>query len=313
MAQSILKYLQKVQELEGTIYTMDRMRRKLADQALQLGRKQRIELPGPRSSNHSITDFAVIGGFLGVIIAGIGSLLYVIFEDNFWTSNFIFQIILFVIMTFLLSIVAAPICALIGFVVGFIVKLVDKRRNKILDREDKIETLVLIEQDEKRVKQELVIQEKIKAQMRQIKQQRDHVKESLAQLYALNIVHPKYRSLIPITMFCEYMETGRCNSLEGHEGAYNIYEQEVRLDRIATKLDVIIQKLDSIRENQYGLYQLLSQTNSTVSKVLQENQNMMRTLGDIRENTALTAYNSHVAAVNTAAIGDMMVMKELLR
>ena len=54
MAQSILKYLKKVQELEGTIYTMDRMTTQLADQALQLGRKQRIELPSPRTSNRSI-------------------------------------------------------------------------------------------------------------------------------------------------------------------------------------------------------------------------------------------------------------------
>ena len=283
MAQSILKYLQKVQELEGTIYTMDRMTTQLADQALQLGRKQRIELPSPRTSNRSISNFAVIGGFLGIFVAMIIVVIYVNVGDSnsFWTSTAIFEYITMIVMTAALSIIAVPTCALIGLIIGMIIKQVDNRRNKRLDLNDKIETLALIEQDEKRVKQELVIQDKIKAQMRQIKQQRDHVKESLAQLYALNIVHPKYRSLIPITMFCEYMETGRCNSLEGHEGAYNIYEQEVRLDRIATKLDVIIQKLDSIRENQYDLYQLLSQTNSTVSKVLQENQNMMRTLESV--------------------------------
>ena len=38
-------------------------------------------------------------------------------------------------------------------------------------------------------------------------------------------------------MFDEYLQSGRCYTLEGHEGAYNLYEEEKFKEIILTKLD----------------------------------------------------------------------------
>lgn len=72
-------------------------------------------------------------------------------------------------------------------------------------------------------------------------------------LYDKNIIHEKYRGLIPVSSFCDYFDTGRCDTLTGHEGAYNLYEAELRQDRIIDKLESIEGKLDEIKKNQYYL------------------------------------------------------------
>ncbi len=74
----------------------------------------------------------------------------------------------------------------------------------------------------------------------------------------------------------EYFDTGRCVALEGANGAYNILETEIRLDRIISKLDVVIRRLDRIIDNQYALYEKISESN--------------RLLSDIEENIRQTAY-----------------------
>lgn len=68
----------------------------------------------------------------------------------------------------------------------------------------------------------------------------------------------------------------------GHEGAYNILELEVRLDRIITQLDKVIMNLEAIRANQYMLYSCLKESNRKMDMLLQEENRMpdsMQNLG----------------------------------
>ena len=60
---------------------------------------------------------------------------------------------------------------------------------------------------------------------------------NLVSFYSKNIIYPKYRGLVPIAAFYEYFNSGRCDTLTGHEGAYNIYETEIRMNIIIAKLD----------------------------------------------------------------------------
>lgn len=69
-------------------------------------------------------------------------------------------------------------------------------------------------------------------------------------------------------MFCEYLASGRCYSLEGHEGAYNIYENELRQNTIINQLDGITSKLDSIKSNQYLLYNSITEANNISNRML---------------------------------------------
>lgn len=60
--------------------------------------------------------------------------------------------------------------------------------------------------------------------------------DKLKDLYDKNILHQKYRNLDAVAAIYDYISTGRCNALEGSDGAYNFYEQ--RLEREKTDADI---------------------------------------------------------------------------
>lgn len=109
----------------------------------------------------------------------------------------------------------------------------------------------------------------------------------LEKLYSQNIVYSKYRSLISIATLYEYFESGRCSELEGSNGAYNLYESELRANIIIGSLSQIISDIEQVKNGQYALYQELCRSN----KVLES----------IADNTQLTAYYANVAAVAASA------------
>lgn len=120
----------------------------------------------------------------------------------------------------------------------------------------------------------------------------------IMQLYSENIIYPKYRNLVAISSIYEYLDSGRCEQLEGADGAYNIYEMEIRLDRIITKLDVIIVNLEQIRNNQFYLYSAINELKTkidVVTNAIIENTNK---LNEIEVNTAITAYTAQVIERN---------------
>ena len=74
-------------------------------------------------------------------------------------------------------------------------------------------------------------------------------KELLDKLYAKDVIYPKYRTLPALTSIYEYFVTGRCDSLAGANGAYNMYEDEVRKDTVISQLNTVIENLEQIRLN----------------------------------------------------------------
>lgn len=103
-------------------------------------------------------------------------------------------------------------------------------------------------------------------------------RQNLEKMYSYNIVFPKYRNYVMVSSIYEYFCAGRCTTLEGHEGAYNILELEIRLDRIITQLDRILQNLAAIQANQYTLYSCLQESNRKIEMLLQEESRMADSL-----------------------------------
>ena len=101
------------------------------------------------------------------------------------------------------------------------------------------------------------------------------IEEHLADLYNMNIIHPKYRGLIPVSMFCDYFDTGRCNSFTGHEGAYNLYEAELGQNRIISKLDGIEGRLDSLKSNMHSFVTSMQSAFNTINQNMVTNTNQM--------------------------------------
>lgn len=126
----------------------------------------------------------------------------------------------------------------------------------------------------------------------------------LKKLYSIDIIYPKYQNLIAIGMFCEYFDSGRCSSLEGHEGAYNIYESELRQNIIIAKLDEIILKLDTVQQNQYFLYQAIQNSNQTIRMISNE---LLSKIDSIEQNQSLSTYYNGITARNT----DILVWERL--
>ena len=126
------------------------------------------------------------------------------------------------------------------------------------------------------------------------------LKQTLNKFYAMDIIFPKYRNIFALCSIYEYLASGRCNSLEGHEGAYNIYESELRQDLILIKLDIVISQLEEIKQNQYMLYQEMRAMNSTLRDISKQMGEMLSKADTIIDNTNTIASNTQQIAQNTA-------------
>lgn len=150
------------------------------------------------------------------------------------------------------------------------------------------------------------------------------------ELYAYDIIFAKYRNIVALSSFYEYLVSGRCSLLAGHDGAYNIYENEIQMNRVVDRLDTVISSLDEIKHNQYLIYKSLQSIdaslcslNSTMDKALTSIQGIEKHATSINEymvhisknsdviahNTAVTAYYSKINAELTNALGYMVAFK----
>ena len=117
-------------------------------------------------------------------------------------------------------------------------------------------------------------------------------------LYSMNIIYPKYRTIPALAAICEYFTTGRCAGLTGPNGAYNLYEDELRKNTMISQLNTIIANLEQIRSTQYMLYQQVSQIQQTTQRMARSLQRVEGCMYDIRANTEITAYYTGVTAAN---------------
>lgn len=123
--------------------------------------------------------------------------------------------------------------------------------------------------------------------------QENQTKELLQYIYSQDIIHPKYRNFLAIAQIYEYLDTGRCTELSGPNGAYNLYEQELRQNIIIDRLDQIINQLDRLNRTMGYVACVVTQTNQLLGDI-------SNSLGRIEANTALTAYNTQCIASNTS-------------
>lgn len=154
--------------------------------------------------------------------------------------------------------------------------------------------------------------------------------KALMELYSYGIIYGKYRNMVAVSSFCDYLLAGRCETLEGADGAYNLYEQETRSDLILEKLDKVIASLASIQKNQYFIYSEIQASNARLEKIenqlvannaIQESQlDMLKqickntdgiadALQEIAFNTEVTAFYSKQTKELTDALGYMVALR----
>ena len=141
--------------------------------------------------------------------------------------------------------------------------------------------------------------------------------------YAYGVIFEKYRNFVAVSMFYEYLSSGRCSELEGANGAYNLYESELRANIIISKLTEINKHLKDIKRNQFMIYSAVSEATNQLSSLNSSMNTMIKSLDridshltGIEKNTKLIAHNTEVAAFYakknaelTNALGYMIALK----
>lgn len=267
-------YLKDIYTLEKELYCSQRAQNKTVNIINGLGIEQKIERPLEDSyfaifaSNLiGMIIFAGIGAFIGYFI---GFLIVDMLDVDFGFLGY-YEFYIFI------GTIPAIVMAILSIKQG-----IEDNKYKVRKYNEEVE------QDKERVKRELDLVPTYRNNESLYSQNVRSCQESLNQLYSLDIIFPKYRNFVAIAQIYEYYMSGRCTELEGHEGAYNIFESELRQNVIIAQLNDVLANLEEIRRTQYMIYDAICFANSQ--------------LAQIESNTAAIAYNTSVTAENTAII-----------
>lgn len=85
-------------------------------------------------------------------------------------------------------------------------------------------------------------------------------KEILAAHYAEGGLYPKYQRLMLVCTLCEYIQSGRCDKLEGRDGAYALLEEELHQKAIVAELHDL--EWEGARTRQYVAHTVLKEIES---------------------------------------------------
>ena len=277
-------YLQRVTSLEKSVYTQTQTINELQNHIDDLGHPQEYTKP------HHVGEYFdnILKGTWTALTSGtivVGLLIWFLSKLAFWPS----------------MILGAFIS--VGVVIVFNLlecNSINKQRDERYENELAYYNAA-VKEDEARVEAELAEKQSLIPIVNEMQDRLDETVQVLNQYYSKDIIFPKYRNLIAICSFYEYFMSGRCNTLTGHEGAYNIFENEVRLERICTKLDEVVERLEDIKANQYVLYDAIQEGNRITERLVEESVRQSRIAERTAENTALAAHYAEIAANNAEA------------
>ncbi len=187
----------------------------------------------------------------------------------------------------------------IGLVIELVIVLVNFCRVRLENSKIKEKNQYIIAENEKNTKNARQKISLLNTELHDVQNQYEKTKDILNQYYSKNIIYPKYRNLVAVSSFYEYFCSGRCSQLEGHEGAYNIFETEVRLDKVICKLDEVIEQLEEIRNNQYMLYSAIKEGNRRIGVLSDQINKAVMSLDNIESHARVTEYYGEITAKNT--------------
>lgn len=294
------QYLGKAKDLETEIYTLRGICNEYEKRIASLGHSQSFEHPKRKFLRFSVYLLVLIGlyivGFL-VVYPTIFQFNFLASVNSFGSTRKALHISSFYVANIftLISMTIFIICSLLVTFFRY-------------EKEMKCYNIA-IQHDADRVQFENNVATQFRKEQKQVWQQIKESESILAKLYSYNILYPKYRQMVSVATIFEYLDSGRCFSLSGTEGAYNLYEDELRHNTIIGRLDQVINRLDRLQQTQSELCRELEDSDRVLSDVRDDMEYYHSSLGSARENASVTAYNSKVAASNS----DILLFMEALR
>jgi len=260
------EYLRRVHLLEQSLFQQRSLASQMQRRIRQLENYQGEELRTYYSDKLNFSHFLLtplIGIAWGGIPGGILCLIAGLFLEGKVIPRGLDAIIVFTLK-------GALVFSILAMVVAIIMFIKDNKSEKEKEQKVAVENDSIRLQNQKNreyaIRQASVLKQELQILNRSIQQ----TEQALSRYYGKGIIFPKYRELVAVSSFYEYMASGRCSTLEGHEGAYNIFESESRQNLILRKLDDIIERLDRIEENQYMLYTAIQSSNRETNRMLTE-------------------------------------------
>lgn len=291
---SLKGYLRVVASMESQLWNQNRLVTRLKQRISGLGCPKNIEMPqrGSYDKTDSFAGIMIVSFFvLGIIT------LYNVLEALV-SKGFLSALLTLVVGAILSFGIPAVIFVPLGYALG-----APDYKKAMAEYETKSR------RDKQRVDRELVLKKQIQEQLDSVEDECKRTKKALNALYSLSIIHSSYRNLVAVSSLYDYIDKGICKRLEGRDGAYAFYEEELRFQRIESKLDIIIEKLDQIASNQEYLASLIREGNSAMSRIEQQNNALARKMGSISVNTALAAYNTRCCAESLAIMESISIYK----
>ncbi len=353
-------YLEKVRLLETDIYTYDKILTELHSQKIpERGKPSLLPEPikpneienliepkrpeGPdRHASRKIFKYSLITLFGGVLI------------------ETVLPVVLTIPVIYAIAGIAVIGAFYIGLPMGFIkrrkenrtykdalIKYEDQNRkflddtarekNKMNQYLDNMrlynQRLSKIKEYEQRLPKEKAFNQAVDEKIRDASAKRAESEAALVQLYEQNIIYRKYRGIVPVTMFCEYMDSGRRTELEGIHGMYDLYETELlgkqivgelksindTLRNISYQIGGIANQLTGIQRNQILLYEEVAKGNSIAVSIggeIRRQRQSLDALGQsvdiannnliqIRESAEMTAFNTEATKNRVAALDEL--------
>ena len=302
-AANIKDYLKMAIDLECSLYTQNRMISSLQKQISNLGYYRRYNEPTfpdfksdyYGSSSHGTAGLMLAAGIPLVIVAALGWVIILLLRlevNNPRDYEFFMGIVIIILLP--------------GIALCFAANAINKQiYNELYDEanasyDKSVATYnQLLAADAQRVASENIKKAVLQSDLDALKAANAETQANLKKFYDENILYTKYRNYACVCSLYEYFDSGRCTRLEGHEGAYNILESEMRLNRIITQTNQILSKLDEIKENQELLYDSIQESNRKADKLLASCQDMSNQLVGIQAQGE--ELNSRIAQLQTTS------------
>lgn len=282
-AAGIKEYLGMCKNLEQEIYLQNVMISNINRDISYLGRSKQLPTPPDWHPDNYGVDLLIIS-------VGVGG-----FIISAWLMSVIGWLLGFICT---LGMIVSALIILWGLYETIQSAKLNEENKKATKYNEKVYDS-MVEKDKRRIASELRQKAFLEAEIRRIQSANQKTKATLTTLYKKNIIHPNYRGLVPICSLYGYFDTGVCTQLEGHEGAYNKYDTESRLDRIIVKLDQVIQRLDEIQETQWVLYDSIQESNRKASQLIRNCEQMSNQLNGIQSQGA--ELNARIANLQTTS------------
>ncbi len=301
-SQQIKQYLNSVLDVELNVYIQEETLLRMNNTYKNLGIHKNIQKPVRQRAYTDIFSVMFTAGIIvGIIVGLIGGIIEIVSSSGIFSAIF-------------RGIIGAVAYGFIGFLggaftIGAVAAFISGRTaQNNSDRAFEAEYAAYENtkaQDNQRVKKELLQKNKLGNEITRMQTALNSSRKNLNTLYSYNILNRDYRNIYAVASIYGYFEKGRTASLgfnpsTGDQGAYNIYENERRLNLIITNTQEILNKMDMVIKNQYelaaGLQNAEAKINSLCSGVSAFIYNAENSLNEIVQCQRITAYNSERAA-----------------